>query len=157
MCVTECGSIQLCNPLQCKKTSSSQRLASLDHFISMTEMICGLLMSIILSSWYAFFPPRTWRKHRAPTPPVAMLCRQHWHFQAQCQASRWISHSSSIAAGERGSHCFEAAWVRCYLSFWIAVCWQAQRFQTQWHVTLGVHFFEGCESKLFDKEWFSGT
>ena len=72
---------------------------------------------------------------------------------ASC-AARFASPSFASAATFAWSRCVEAAWVRCYFSFWRAVCWKAQRFQTQWHVTLAVHFFEGCESKLFDKEWF---
>ena len=66
---------------------------SLDHSISMTEMNLCLLMSIILSSMPFF--PRPHGAHRAPTPPVAKLCRQHLQFQAECQESRpvpsWMS------------------------------------------------------------------
>lgn len=65
---------------------------SLDQSISMTEMNLCLLMSIILSSCMPFFP-RAHGAHRAPTPPVAMLCRQHLQFQAECQESKQESSS----------------------------------------------------------------
>lgn len=73
---------------------------------------------------------------------------------ASCCDARFASPIFVSAATFAWLRCVEAAWVRCYFSFWRAVCWNVQRFQTQRHVKLVVHFFEGCESKLFDKEWF---